>query len=280
MNKRPSSLTPLPQAGEGSLLMGILNITPDSFSDGGRYYSPENAMAHASAMIDAGADIIDIGGVSTRPGAQPISVDEELSRVIPMIKALAEKHDTCIAVDTSEPLVMQAAVEVGASLINDIYALQKPGALEMARDLNVPVCLMHMQGAPQTMQSNPNYPEGIMQAISKFFSDRISACEAIGINCDNIILDPGIGFGKTTEHNLTILRELQHFLAFGCPILVGVSRKTFLGNILHKDVENRLIGSVIAASMALLNGASIVRMHDVSEMREAMTVIAAIRGCK
>ena len=269
------------------LLMGILNVTPDSFSDGGRYISLNSAVDKALSMVSAGADVIDIGGVSSRPGAQSVSVEEELHRVIPVISAIREETDICISVDTFEPLVMQAAIEVGASIINDVYALRQPGALTIVRDLDVPVCLMHMQGTPATMQVAPTYSEGLRKSIHDFFVERIAACLNAGIKPTQLIIDPGIGFGKTTENNLLILKELNTFNAYGYPVLLGVSRKQFLGALLveHQNSntksisDSRLIGSITAAICGLLNGAHIVRMHDVQEMREAMTVIKAIRGC-
>ena len=208
-------------------VMGILNVTPDSFSDGGKYNSLDNALAQAQKMIDAGVSIIDIGGESTRPGAPDVTLEEELERVIPAIKAIRARHDVWISIDTSKAEVMRQAVAAGADLINDVRALQEPGALEVAAEAGVPICLMHMQGQPRTMQSNPTYDD-LLQDVSDFLQERIAACEAAGISKDKLILDPGFGFGKTLEHNYQLLAHLDKFHTLGLPLLAGMSRKSMI----------------------------------------------------
>ncbi len=257
--------------------MGVLNITPDSFSDGGRFTVVETAIEQALSMADLGASIIDVGGESTRPNATPVSSKEEISRVVPVIKGIRSKSNVAISIDTSKPDVMKAAVDEGANLINDVYALQRPGALEMAATLGVPVCLMHMQANPKTMQDSPNYLN-VVDEVSSFFTQRIAACEAVGITRDKIIIDPGFGFGKTLQHNLSLLAKLALFKRHGCPILAGLSRKSMIGEILNKRVEERLFGSVSAALLAVINGASIVRVHDVAETADALKIHNAVQG--
>tara|TARA_B100000989_G_scaffold289996_1_gene262589 strand:- start:489 stop:1343 length:855 start_codon:yes stop_codon:yes gene_type:complete len=257
-------------------LMGVLNVTPDSFSDGGQFSDLDKAVQHALAMIRQGASIIDIGGESTRPNAKEVSLDDELSRVIPVIKALRRQSDVTISIDTSKPDVMKAAVEAGANLINDVYALQKPGAIEMAASLGVPVCLMHMQANPETMQENPSYVD-VVDEVNTFFVQRLLACEEAGIKKQNVILDPGFGFGKTLQHNLSLLAKFSDFTIHGCPVLAGLSRKSMIGQLLDKEVEQRAVGSVAAALLAVVNGASIIRVHDVADTSDALKIFNAVQ---
>jgi len=256
--------------------MGVLNITPDSFSDGGRFCRIENAVEQALEMVNSGASIIDVGGESTRPGATKVSVDEELERVVPVIKAIRLVSDVVISVDTSKPEVMRQAVKAGASLINDVYALRQPGALDMAASLDVGVCLMHMQKDPDTMQNKPDYSE-IIDEVGSFFHERLQACQQAGIAESNIILDPGFGFGKTLAHNLKLLAQLKKFKQYGRPLLVGLSRKSMWGELLGKKVDERVSASVISALLAVINGAAIVRVHDVAETAEALTIYKALQ---
>jgi len=255
-------------------IMGILNVTEDSFSDGGLYLDVENARVRAQQMIDEGADIIDIGGESTRPGAEPVSLDEELARVIPLVEFVAGMG-VSVSVDTSKAEVMRAAVGAGASMVNDVCALQGAGALEAVADLDVPVCLMHMQGTPGTMQDKPQYDD-VVNDIIAFFKERVSACEQAGISGERIILDPGFGFGKTLEHNFTILNRLGelHFADF--PILVGMSRKSMIDAVIHKPADQRVSASVALAILAWQAGAAFFRVHDVAETRDALKMITAL----
>ncbi len=257
--------------------MGVLNVTPDSFSDGGEFALVDTAVHQAKLMVDAGASIIDIGGESTRPQATPVSIEEELSRVVPVITAIRSVSNVVISIDTSKPEVMEQAVEAGANIINDVYALRQAGALEMAASLGVAVCLMHMQDKPETMQDKPCY-SNVVDEVNDFFSRRIEACEASGIVEENIILDPGFGFGKTLQHNLSLLAHLDSFNSHGRPILVGLSRKSMLGTILDKSVDQRVIGSVSAALMAVIKGASIVRVHDVAQTSDALKIYNAVQS--
>ncbi len=256
-------------------VMGILNVTPDSFSDGGRYSAIEDALKQAQAMIQAGATIIDIGGESTRPGAPDVQLEEELIRVIPVIEALRAISDVWISIDTSKAEVMRQAVKAGADIINDVRALQEPNALMVAAEANVPVCLMHMQGQPRTMQSAPSY-ENLLQDVAEFLAERLQACEAAGIDKSKLILDPGFGFGKTLEHNYQLLANLEHFHQFDLPILAGMSRKTMIFKLLNKTPADSVIGSVTCASVAALKGAQIIRVHDVEETVEAMKIIKMV----
>lgn len=250
--------------------MGILNVTPDSFSDGGEYAVLDSALSKAMTMVDDGVDIIDIGGESTRPGASAVSAEEELQRVIPVVEALHQGSDVSISVDTSKPEVMEAAVKAGANLINDVRALQEEGAMEMAVALNVSVCLMHMQGQPRTMQKSPEY-EDVTDDVIKFLRGRVADCELAGISRSNLLVDPGFGFGKRLEHNLQLLRELGKFKEMDLPLLVGISRKSMIGALLDDaPIEDRVWGSVGAAVVAVERGADIVRVHDVKETREAL----------
>ncbi len=254
-------------------IMGILNVTPDSFFDGGQHFDVADAIQSAQQMIEQGADIIDIGGESTRPNADAVSLEEELSRVIPVIEALTKTTNIVISIDTSKPEVMTQAVQAGAHIINDVCALSAKGALEIAADLKSDVCLMHMQGTPRSMQNNPVYGD-VVEDIKYFFERRINACVDAGISKNRLILDPGFGFGKTYEHNLEILRRFDEFKFFGLPLLAGLSRKTMIGQMLGgRDIGERMVGSVTGAIMAVQNGANIVRVHDVLEMKDALMVL-------
>jgi dihydropteroate synthase len=259
-------------------VMGILNVTPDSFSDGGRFASREAALNCARAMAAEGADLIDVGGESTRPGAAPVSVQEELDRVIPVIEALAGDLPVPVSVDTSKPEVMRAAVAAGAGLINDVAALRRPGALAAAAALGVPVCLMHMQGEPGTMQHDPTYGD-VVGEVAAFLAARVAACEAAGIARGRLLVDPGFGFGKTLVHNLALLRGLPRLAALGLPVLAGLSRKSMIGALLgNVPVGGRLHGSVAAALLAVERGAAIVRVHDVGPTVQALRILAAVGG--
>ena len=258
-------------------IMGVLNITPDSFFDGGRYLKPSAAWRQADEMIAAGADVIDIGGESTRPGAQAVDVDEELRRVLPAIQEIRRHSDIPISIDTSKAEVMREAIKAGANMINDVRALREPNALATAAELRVPVCLMHMQGEPRTMQDSPTYTD-VVRDVFDFLSQRIAACEAAGIRRQDIIIDPGFGFGKTLQHNLRLLRELARFNQFGLAVLVGVSRKSMLGTILDKPAEQRLFGSVALATLACWFGATLLRVHDVAATVDAVNVCEAVRN--
>ncbi len=257
--------------------MGIVNVTPDSFSDGGRYLDTAAAVDHALSLIEAGADMVDVGGESTRPGAQPVPVDEELRRVIPVIEGIHRgAPESCISIDTSKAEVMQVAVESGAGFINDVNALQSPGALQVAVEAGVPVCLMHKRGDPATMQDNPVYQD-VLHEVQSFLQDRADNCLAAGIAPENIYLDPGIGFGKNMQHNLSLLKGLDQLRALGFPVLLGVSRKAFIGSILDQpDAMQRLQGSVAAAMWGWFHGVDILRVHDVAETRQALDVLTAI----
>lgn len=257
--------------------MGILNVTPDSFSDGGLYSRAEDAIAQAKRMLLEGADMLDVGGESTRPGAAKVSVQEELDRVCPVIEVLHKTFPHVpISIDTSKPEVMQAAVSLGATMINDTRALTLPGALEMAAELKVPVCLMHMQGSPQTMQKAPDYHNTVHE-VYDFLKARVEACENIGISRADVILDPGFGFGKRLQHNLQLLKHLDYFASLELPLLIGVSRKSMFGDLLNADVNERLYGSLAAAVIAATKGAKIIRVHDVKATQDAMRVFEAVQ---
>lgn len=258
------------------LIMGVLNTTPDSFSDGGLYKSVDCAIIHALRMIKEGADIIDIGGESSRPGALPVDSSEELKRVIPVIKKLRSQSDICISIDTTKAVVMLEAVEAGASMVNDITALAGIDAAKTIADLDVPVCLMHMQGVPENMQKSPYYQNDIVEDINLFFQQRILFCLHAGIKRQNLILDPGFGFGKLLQHNMQIVKSIKKFLKHNLPILVGVSRKSSIGEILQQPVNKRLIGGLTLATFLALEGAAIIRTHDVYETKQAFTILAAI----
>jgi dihydropteroate synthase len=264
-------------------VMGILNVTPDSFSDGGKFNSKKRAIVHAQKMVEHGASFIDIGGESTRPGATHVSVQEELDRVIPVIESLAKEVDTVLSIDTSKPEVMRAAVDAGAGLINDVRALRLHGALdtavEMARMHNVPTCIMHMQGAPQTMQDSPSYTS-IVEELIEFFRMQIERLTHAGWQYDQILLDPGFGFGKTLDHNYQILKHFTQFTQFDLPIIAGLSRKSMIGNLLNRDVEHRLAGDIAANTIAAMAGASIVRVHDVQQAADAMKIVEKVNSIK
>ncbi len=256
-------------------IMGVVNTTPDSFSDGGRFDSLDAALAHARRLIDEGADLLDIGGESSRPGAAEVDVATEIQRTVPLIAAIREFSDIPISIDTSKPEVMHAAVAAGAGMINSIWALRRDGALAAAAELGVPVCLMHMQGTPQTMQREPRYDD-VVAEIKTFLGERIDAALAAGIRRENIVVDPGFGFGKTIEHNLRLLASLAEFREFGVPLLAGLSRKQMIGKILDKPVDQRLHGSLSAAVIAALLGADILRVHDVAETVDAIKIVRAL----
>ncbi|OIV47880.1 dihydropteroate synthase [Sodalis sp. TME1] len=260
-------------------VMGILNVTPDSFSDGGKYQHLAAAIDHAAAMLDAGAAIIDIGGESTRPGAETVSAEEEAARVVPVVAALAQRFDTFISVDTSKALVMRESAAAGAHLINDVRSLSEPGALDVAAASQLPVCLMHMQGDPSTMQQAPHY-ENVLAEVETYFVQQIERCEAAGIAKDRLLLDPGFGFGKTLEHNYQLLARLGDFHHLGLPLLVGMSRKSMIGQLLDLPPEKRVTGSVACAVIAALQGAQIIRVHDVRQTVEAMRVVQATLSAK
>ncbi|AUM12145.1 dihydropteroate synthase [Ketobacter alkanivorans] len=256
-------------------VMGVLNVTPDSFSDGGKFCNHEQAISQALRMVDQGAAIIDVGGESTRPGADPVSEQEELDRVIPVVLALAAEVDAIISVDTSTPAVMAEAESSGAGLINDVRALEREGALECAKNSTLPVCLMHMQGDPVSMQNNPQY-SNVVSDVAGYLMERVRACRDAGIVDDRILLDPGFGFGKSLQHNLSLLKHLDQLVALGFPVLVGMSRKSMIGAILGKHVDERLHGSVAAAIIAAHNGASIIRVHDVGPTVDALKIVSAV----
>ena len=259
------------------IVMGILNVTPDSFSDGGQYSSYELACEHADDMVAQGAGMIDIGGESTRPGAAEVSLADELARVIPLVKYVAAHHDVWISVDTSKPEVMRQAVAAGAHLINDVRALMEPGALQAAAELQVPICLMHMQGEPKSMQFSPTY-HNVIEEVSAFLTERIEACLRAGIPRELLILDPGFGFGKSLEHNYELLAKLDCFAQFDLPILIGLSRKSMIGNLLAKPTSERLAGSLAGAMIAAQKGAHIIRVHDVTETVDMLKVLQATQA--
>jgi dihydropteroate synthase len=256
------------------LVMGIVNVTPDSFSDGGRYVSTAAAIDHAHKLMADGAGILDVGGESTRPGAQPVALQEELDRVLPVIEGL-RGIDIPVSIDTFKPAVMRAAIAAGASMVNDISALQDADALQAVAGSEAAVCLMHMQGAPQTMQQQPEYHDVVVE-VAAFLRERIAAAEAAGIARDRIAIDPGFGFGKTLAHNLELLRRMDAMCALGVPVLAGLSRKSMLGAITGRDVGERQAASVAAAMIAVQRGAAIVRVHDVRETVDALKVWAAV----
>lgn len=256
-------------------VMGILNVTPDSFSDGGNFSQVDLAVKHALSLVDEGADLIDIGGESTRPNATPVSLQQELDRVIPVIEALAGKISIPISIDTYKPDVMRAAIQAGASLVNDVKALQEDGAIEVVANSEAGVCLMHMQGSPQKMQENPSYTN-VVKEVSDFLLERIHACEKAGIAKNRILIDPGFGFGKTRSHNITLIKQLDAINDIGYPMLVGLSRKSVLGQVTGSDVDARIYASVAAAVISAMKGAKIVRVHDVKATVEALKVVAAI----
>ena len=254
------------------LVMGILNITPDSFSDGGMYLDFNTALKRAEKMIEEGVDIIDIGGESTRPGSDAVSVDEELKRITPIIEAIKKISDIAISIDTYKPEVMREVIDMDVAMINDIFALQKPNAIDMIKKSNVGVCLMHMQGTPKTMQLNPSY-KNVVSEVKSFLEERANLLTNEGIDKSRVILDPGFGFGKTFEHNIELLQNIESFQSLNLPILVGLSRKSFIRKILNGDHDDHLSGSISAAILSALKGAKILRVHDVKETQSALKII-------
>lgn len=257
-----------------SHVMAILNVTPDSFSDGGKFMHLDTALKQAEKMINAGVSFIDIGGESTRPGAPDVGLQQELDRVIPIIEAIHQRFDTWISIDTSKAIVMDEAVNAGADLINDVRALQEPNALEVAAKANVPICLMHMQGQPRTMQSAPTYNE-LFADVTNFLEERISACQSVGIAKDKLILDPGFGFGKTLAHNYQLLAELERFHQLGLPILAGMSRKSMIFKLLDVEPQQATSGSLACATIAAMKGAQIIRVHDFEQTMDIVKVCQA-----
>ncbi|WP_421682111.1 dihydropteroate synthase [Stutzerimonas urumqiensis] len=260
-------------------VMGILNVTPDSFSDGGRYQGVEAALRHAETMVRAGASLIDVGGESTRPGAFSVGISEELERVVPVVEALVRELDVIVSVDTSSAEVMREAARVGAGFINDVRSLSRPGALLAAKDTGLPVCMMHMVGEPTTMQLDPRY-ENVIQAVKLFLMERVEVCARAGLPAERIVVDPGFGFAKTLAHNLTLFNRLEDLASLGHPVLVGVSRKSMIGQVLDRAVEGRLYGSLALAGLAISKGANIVRVHDVAETVDVVRMIAAVRAAE
>ena len=260
-------------------VMGILNVTPDSFSDGGRFRQRDEALRHAAAMVAAGASLIDVGGESTRPGALQVSADEELQRVAPVVEAIAAELDVVISVDTSCPQVMRESARLGAGLINDVRSLRREGALQAAAESGLPVCLMHMQGEPETMQKNPHYDD-LLAEVQAFFAERMAACAAAGIAAERIILDPGFGFAKNLQHNLSLFKHIQVLHGFARPLLVGVSRKSMIGQALGREVDQRLAGGLALAALAVARGACILRVHDVAETVDVVRMIAAVEAAQ
>lgn len=262
---------PFSSQARAPLIMGVLNVTPDSFSDGGSFIDQPRALEHAAAMHEAGADIIDVGGESTRPGAAEVSVEQEIERVVPVIEAIRNQLGALVSVDSSKPEVMKAAVEAGAGMINDVFALRRPGALQLAAKLNKPVCLMHMQGKPGTMQQHPVYDD-VLAEVEQFLLARAEQALAAGISPENIWLDPGFGFGKSPEHNLTLLRGLPGLARHGYGLLVGLSRKSLLKTLTGRPVDERLAGSLALALLAIQGGAGIIRVHDVAQTQDIIRV--------
>lgn len=260
-------------------VMGILNVTPDSFSDGGRFSQRDAALRHASAMVASGATLIDVGGESTRPGARPVSPTEELERVAPVVEAIARELDVIISLDTSTPAVMREGARLGAGLINDVRALRRDGALDAAADSGLPVCLMHMRGEPGNMQDAPAYDD-VVREVGDFLLERMRACSEAGIPEERIVLDPGFGFAKSLQHNLVLFRHLAELGRLGRPLLVGVSRKSMIGQVLGRDVDQRLYGSLGLAALAVSKGACILRVHDVAETVDVIRMIAAVEAAE
>jgi dihydropteroate synthase len=261
------------------VVMGVLNVTPDSFSDGGRFFSPAAAIEQGMRMAAEGAAFIDVGGESTRPGADSVSEAEELRRVLPVIERLRSATDVVISIDTSKPAVIRAAADAGAGLVNDVRALREPGALEAAATSGCAVCLMHMQGEPHTMQLAPHYQD-VVGEVRSFLADRAAACRKGGIEAGRLVVDPGFGFGKNTGHNLTLLTRLAELVADGLPVLVGLSRKSMLGTLTGRQPGERVAGSVALAVIAALNGARIVRAHDVAPTVDALKLVGAVEGAR
>ncbi|HAC34300.1 MAG TPA: dihydropteroate synthase [Gammaproteobacteria bacterium] len=257
------------------VVMGVLNVTPDSFSDGGLHSTPNAAVERGLEMVEEGAALIDVGGESTRPGAAEVSVDEELERVLPVIEKLVTNTEVPVSIDTRHPEVMRAAIEAGAGMVNDVNALRSCGAIDAVAGSRVALCLMHMHADPRTMQENPSYGD-VVAEVATFFHERIDACASAGIDKERLLIDPGFGFGKRLEHNLALLVNLQKFQRFGVPILIGVSRKSMIGELTGRAVEQRLSGSLAAALIAVERGAKIVRAHDVAATVDALKVAAAV----
>lgn len=260
-------------------VMGILNVTPDSFSDGGRFVLLDHALRHAEAMVLAGATMVDVGGESTRPGAQKVSEAEELQRVAPVIEAIAARLDVVISVDTSSPDVMRESARLGAGLINDVRALRREGALVAAAESGLPVCLMHMRGEPETMQLQTGYDD-LLTEVQAFFHQRIQACAEAGIPAEQIVLDPGFGFAKTLEQNLYLFKHLDCLCELGRPLLVGVSRKSMIGATLGREANDRLYGGLALAALAVTKGVSILRVHDVAETLDVVRMVSAVMASR
>jgi dihydropteroate synthase len=256
------------------LIMGIVNVTPDSFSDGGLYAAAESAIVHAKTLIEEGADIVDIGGESTRPGAQPVSLEEERGRVLPVLEGLSD-CGVPVSVDTSKPELMLDAIRAGAAMINDIHALLAPGAMQAVASSQAAICFMHMQGTPQTMQLDPRYDD-VVGEVKSFLAERIGAAQAAGIAPERIVIDPGFGFGKTKEHNIELFKRLRDFKELAAPLLVGLSRKSVLGRLTGRETSDRIFASIASALLAVQRGASIVRVHDVAATRDALAVYNAV----
>ena len=259
-------------------VMGIVNVTPDSFSDGGKFNTTEKAIAHALQLVEEGAEILDIGGESTRPGATPVPLDEELKRVIPVIEGLRDVG-VPLSIDTYKPQVMQAAITAGADIVNDVCALREPQALEIVAASKAGVCLMHMQGRPQTMQADPQY-DNVVSEVTDFLKARLDAAEQAGIDRSRIVLDPGFGFGKRTAHNLTLLNHLNDIQALGLPLLIGLSRKSVLGQVVGSSVDERIHASIAASVVSVMKGANIVRVHDVKPTIDALKIVQAVMNEK
>ncbi len=260
------------------LIMGVVNVTPDSFSDGGRLQNARQAIDHALMLAEQGADILDVGGESTRPGAAAVSEDEELRRVLPVIEALAARG-LAVSADTRKPRVMQEAIQAGAAMINDVMALREPGAIQAVAKSEAAVCLMHMQNDPQSMQAAPHY-ENVVEEVREFLAQRLAACEAAGIGRSRLVIDPGFGFGKTLAHNLALLKNLDRLAGLGVPVLAGMSRKSMLGALTGKPVDQREYAGIAAHLAAVARGAAIVRVHDVAAMKDALAVWQAIEGAE
>lgn len=258
-------------------VMGVINATPDSFSDGGRFNAPARALAQARAMVEAGADWVDVGGESTRPGAEPVPLQEELDRVCPVIEAIRRELDVPVSLDTSAPEVMREGARLGVGMINDVRSLEREGAVEAVRDTALPVCIMHRQGEPATMQDRPEYRD-VLTEVLDYLDRRSGELRAAGIAGDRLLYDPGFGFGKTLSHNLTLLDNLDAVVARGWPVLVGMSRKSMIGGVTGRPVEERMPGSVAAATIAMMKGAAVVRVHDVPETVDAARLVRAMRA--
>ncbi len=257
------------------LVCGVLNVTPDSFSDGGRFHSFDRAVERGRTLAAEGADLIDVGGESTRPGSRPPTLAEELDRVVPVVEALGRQVPVPLSVDTSRPEVMREAVAAGASMVNDVRALRSPGALEAAAELGVPVCLMHMQRSPESMQEDPRYRDVVVE-VRTFLAERMRACLAAGIRQEHLVVDPGFGFGKTLTHNVALLASLDAFTGLGVPVMVGLSRKSVLGQLTGRTVGDRLPGSLAAAIVAVQRGATLLRVHDVAATRDVLAILDAV----